>query len=153
MGEAQRHRTISKQAGDVEAALNVNEVEVNAQSEKPYAGHDEVIVEATAGEVTPRFGQMKPTAGEKPNIALGLFAAIVGVGVFGGAVPYWVSPTFVPSHAFVPAFGTAPATAIGCAIVFPVVAVLHFAYLKTTDSLPALKDWGLVSAFLWGFGS
>merc|ERR1711988_1141590 len=32
-------------------------------------------------------------------------------------------------------------------------AVLHLAYLKTTNSLPALKDWGLVSAFPWGFAS
>lgn len=59
----------------------------------------------------------------------------------------------MPSHAFVPAFGTAPATAIGSAIVFPIVAVLHLAYLKTSGSLPAFKDWGLVSAFPWGFGS
>jgi hypothetical protein len=152
VAEVQRsRRTIAKQASDIEAALNVNEPEVGAKNEMPHDGQREFIVETTSGEAETHH--LKPASEEKPNVARGLFAAIVGVGIFGGAVPYWVSPTFVPSHAFVPAFGTAPATAIGSAIVFPVVAALHFAYLKTTGTLPALKDWGLVSVFPWGFVS
>jgi hypothetical protein len=87
---------------------------------------------------------------ERPNLALGLFSAVVGVGIFGGSVPYWLSPTYVPSHEFVPAFGTALSTAIGTIFVFPVVAFLHLAYLHTCNCLPARKDWGLASAFPLG---
>merc|ERR1711957_891595 len=82
---------------------------------------------------------------DKPNVLLGLFAAVVGVGIFGGMVPFWMTPTFVPSHTFVPAFGTAASSAIGTLIVFPIIAVLHLAYLKGSRQLPALRYWGLKS--------